>query len=240
MIAPDFSYKIYASKILHLEWAAEITPGQMHKIKLFADQLKNQDRFKWIDVVPAYHSLTIFLKDPISDSLELINSLQATYTLISEVPKESGRIWKIPVVYGGIYGPDFDAVYKVLNMKPDELIEKHTASTYDVHFIGFLPGFPYLGGLDPELHLARKDIPSASIVPGSVGIGGSQTGIYPVKSPGGWHIIGNTPFPLFDLSRKPPIVIQSTDRIQFYSIPESEMEACRLQCFDEIKKTFSS
>lgn len=240
MIVPEFSYKIYNRNILHLEWAAEMKTGQIQKIKQFAIQLKHQDRFQWIDVVPAYHSLTIFFKDPISDSLELKNSLQETYTLISEVTKESGRIWKIPVVYGGMYGPDFDSVCKVLNMKPDELIEKHTAPTYDVHFIGFLPGFPYLGGLDPELHLARKDIPSASIVPGSVGIGGSQTGIYPVKSPGGWQIIGNTPFPLFDLGRKPPIVIQSTDRIHFYSIPESEMEACRLQCHDEIKKIFSS
>jgi inhibitor of KinA len=240
VITQDFSYKIYNNNILHLEWAPAIDIAQMQKIKHFASQIKDHYQIHVIDIVPAYHSLTIFLKDSIDHASEFINSLQEIYHLASTVPTESRKIWRIPVVYGGIYGPDLEVICKNLKMNPDQLIEKHTAPVYDVHFIGFLPGFPYLGGLDPDLHITRKNVPAPSVVPGSVGIGGNQTGIYPVNSPGGWHIIGNTPFPVFDPKRRPQIVIKSNDRIQFYSINESDLEASRIRIWEEIQKSITN
>jgi inhibitor of KinA len=240
LIYPDFSYKIYNHNILHLEWTEAIDNEQMRKINHFAKILNDQNQIPLIDIVPAYHSLSVFLNDPIVPISELINSLGELYHLTSSVPAENGKLWKIPVVYGGSRGQDFDTVCKKINMDPEELIEKHTAPLYEVHFIGFLPGFPYLGGLDPELHISRKEIPTASILAGSVGIGGSQTGIYSVNSPGGWNIIGNTPFPLFDPKRSPQTLIQSNDRIQFYSIKESELEGCRMKICEEIQKSLTN
>lgn len=240
MITSDFSYKIYNNNILHLEWPPAIDNDQMQKIKQFAELIRDQNQVPVIDIVPAYHSLTIFLKDQIVLLSELMDSLREIYHLASAIPAASGRVWKIPVVYGGSQGSDFDSVCKKLKMDPDKVIEKHTAPLYEVHFIGFLPGFPYLGGLDPELRIPRKEVPSPSILAGSVGIGGSQTGIYPVNSPGGWNIIGTTPFPIFDPNRSPPILIQSNDLIQFYSIKESEMDENRMRICEEIKKSHTN
>ena len=109
----------------------------------------------------------------------------------------------IPVCYGGDFGPDLAFVAKHAGLTEAEVIRRHTGRDYRIYMLGFLPGFPYLGGLDPRLFTPRLQNPRTAIPAGSVGIGGEQTGIYPVASPGGWQLIGRTPLDLFDPERPP-------------------------------------
>lgn len=128
----------------------------------------------------------------------------------------------IPVCYGGGHGPDLAHVAEMHGLTPDEVVVLHTGATYTVHMIGFLPGFPYLGGLDPRLATPRHDTPRAEVPAGSVGIAGEQTGVYPLRSPGGWQLIGRTPLHLFDASRETPTLLRMGDRVRFQAIAPEE------------------
>lgn len=146
---------------------------------------------------------------------EIINSTQP---LLSEKP----RIHRIPVCYDLSLGDDIEDFLKAKSLTIAQLIEIHTQPLYTVYFMGFLPGFPYLEGLDERLHIDRKAIPSQKVRKGSVAIGGKQTGIYPQDSPGGWYTIGHTPVTLFDATKKIPSVCNAGDYIKFYAITLQE------------------
>jgi inhibitor of KinA len=143
-----------------------------------------------------------------------------------DVTEESARDKvRIPVCYGGEYGPDLEYVAEYHHMTPQEVIDIHTGGDYLVYMIGFAPGFPYVGGLSPKIATPRRDTPRLAIPVGSVGIAGSQTGAYPLETPGGWQLIGRTPLDLFrpyDLSH--PSMLEAGDRIEFYSITPEEYE----------------
>lgn len=125
------------------------------------------------------------------------------------------RCVQIPVQYGGAAGPDLAYVAEQAGMTPQQVIEAHAGASYDVLCIGFLPGFPYLAGLPASIATARRAEPRLSVPAGSVGIGGSQTGIYPCASPGGWQLIGRTDFVLFDRHASQPCRLQAGDRVRF-------------------------
>lgn len=130
--------------------------------------------------------------------------------------------WKIPVCYGGKFGFDLEKLSKEKSISEEDIINLHQAKTYRLHFYGFLPGFMYLGGLDPRLQSPRKSIPDRSIPKGSVAIGGNQTGIYPMESPGGWQVIGRTPLQLFDAENKHHVIPKQGDLIIFNTIDQVE------------------
>jgi len=196
------------------------------------------DSTQLTDIIPAYQSLTLYYAEPFYD-IEKIkiqisyivrnsvsankkakqNKLHSTNKIINTSAKETIRI---PVCYEETYAPDLKSLASVLKITAEELIEKHTNGNYLVHMLGFLPGFLYLGGLDKSLHYPRKKTPAINIAKGSVGIGGQQTGIYPIKSPGGWHIIGRTPLTLFDANRSNPIIAKPLDEIKFFPISSKE------------------
>ena len=138
-------------------------------------------------------------------------------TLWQETPQGdiAGRTVEIPVRYGGDVGPDLSDVARHGGLSPDEVIHLHTHAIYRVFCLGFQPGFAYLGGLDPRLHTPRRDTPRLDIPAGSVAIGGSQTGIYPLSTPGGWHIIGSTSVRLFDPMATPAALLQPGDTVRF-------------------------
>ena len=152
------------------------------------------------EVVPTYRSLLVYF-DPLTVSRaelgDRINGLLAGGGP-DDAAGPGGRVVEIPVCYGGDFGPDLDFVAQHTGLDPDEVIAIHTSVPYLVYMLGFTPGFPYLGGMSERIAAPRLTTPRTDIPGGSVGIAGSQTGIYPITSPGGWQIIGRTPVKPFD------------------------------------------
>lgn len=132
------------------------------------------------------------------------------------------HIVEIPVCYGGEFGPDIKHVAGVNNLTVEEVIKIHSQGEYLVYMIGFAPGFPYLGGLSEKIYTPRRESPRIAIPEGSVGIAGTQTGIYPIETPGGWQIIGKTPLKLFDLNSKDKTLLKCGDIAKFYPISYDE------------------
>jgi len=128
----------------------------------------------------------------------------------------------VPLCYGGDYGPDLPEVAHLAHMAMEEVVAAHSAVTYRVFMLGFVPGFPYMGLVDPRIAVPRRAIPRIRVPRGSVGIAGRQTGIYPVETPGGWQLIGRTPIGLFDARRQPPSFFRPGDSVRFYPVDEME------------------
>ena len=136
--------------------------------------------------------------------------------------KFKGRTVEIPVCYDPEFGPDLGLVAKQAKLTPEEVIKRHGKPEYLVYLVGFAPGFPYLGGLPKELHTPRHAKPRMVVPPGSVGIGGQQTGIYPLATPGGWNLIGRTPVRLFRPEENPPVLLRAGDQVKFRAISREE------------------
>ena len=130
------------------------------------------------------------------------------------------RVIEIPVRYGGPDGPDLEEVARHTGLSPARVVELHAAAKYLVYFLGFSPGFPYLGGMPPELATPRLAAPRKRVPAGSVAIGGAQTGIYPMETPGGWRLIGRTPLRLFDAAAHPPALLRIGDHVRFVPVQE--------------------
>ncbi|HEX3420330.1 MAG TPA: 5-oxoprolinase subunit PxpB [Candidatus Udaeobacter sp.] len=137
----------------------------------------------------------------------------------------ASRPVEIPVCYDSEFGFDLDRVAEHTQLSEREIVDIHTSGEYRVACIGFVPGFTFLAGLPKKLATPRRDAPRKEIPPGSVGIGGVQTGIYPLRSPGGWNLIGRTPLKLFDPSKNPPTLLQPGDRVRFRAITREEFIA---------------
>ena len=168
-----------------------------------------------IEVVIGMNTLSVFTV-PLSLS-ELDQLKQQLTQMRSEVdPKQiQGKHIEIPVHYGGQYGPDLKPMADKLGMDVEQVVKLHSEAIYTVYFIGFQPGFPYLGGLSEQLYFPRRETPRTEVPAGSVGIGGEQTGVYPFSSPGGWQLLGRTEMPLFDLQQQPPTTLNAGDTLQF-------------------------
>lgn len=171
------------------------------------------------EVIPGMNNLTLLLRDPQLKALDAIERLQRWWEE-SEVLLAEPRQVEIPVVYGGAGGPDLAEVARAADLTSQQVVELHSSADYVVYFIGFQPGFPYLGGLDERLHTPRRAEPRLVVPGGSVGIGGSQTGIYPLAAPGGWQLIGHTPLSLFDPQQQPPTLLRPGDSVRF--VPQQE------------------
>ncbi|WP_207003420.1 5-oxoprolinase subunit PxpB [Trinickia mobilis] len=167
-----------------------------------------------LEVVPGMNNLTIVFDPLAADSETLAAELAAAMEREPDAAV-AGREVEVPVQYGGEFGPDLLAVAEHTGLTPDEVVERHAAGDYVVFFLGFQPGFAYLGGLADALHTPRRAAPRLEVPAGSVGIGGAQTGIYPAAAPGGWQLIGRTSLPLFDPARTPPTLLQPGDRVRF-------------------------
>ena len=134
------------------------------------------------------------------------------------------RVLEIPCCYGGAYGEDLAGLAELTGLSEQEIVAIHSGREYRVYMLGFLPGFVYLGGMDERIAAPRLSSPRVSIPAGSVGIGGSQTGVYPMASPGGWRLIGMTPVAFYDPGREKPVLCEAGDYIRFVPIPPEEYE----------------
>lgn len=184
-----------------------------------------------IEIVPAYTTVTVFY-DPLlagRAGAPENNLLDWLTVQVSErlknppkMEKFKGRTVEVPVCYEGEFGPDLGLVAKQAKLSPEEVIKRHGKPEYLVYLIGFAPGFPYLGGLPKELETPRQARPRMVVPPGSVGIGGRQTGIYPSATPGGWNLIGRTPLKLFRPAEDPPVLLRAGDRVKFRAVTREE------------------
>jgi inhibitor of KinA len=167
---------------------------------------------------PAYCSILIKF-DPLKlRHQELESLLRQALDQLSEISLPEPRQVEIPVCYGGEYGPDLGDVSALLGMSPDEVIRLHSSTTYIVYFLGFVPGFAYLGELPKGLRTPRLGTPRRSVPRGSVGIAGSQTGVYPFATPGGWRLLGRTPTVMFRAEQNALSLLSIGDRVQFVAI----------------------
>ncbi len=166
-------------------------------------------------VVPAYTTLLIEYDPLLSDDQELLSLLGHL-----PIPAEQRvpRCFVLPVLYGGDAGPDLSSVAAALRLSPDQVISLHTASPYRIYCLGFSPGFPLCGMLPVELRTARRSSPRTAVPAGSVAMAGAQTGVYPLETPGGWHLLGKTPLNLFALGHDPPTFYQPRDSLWFRAI----------------------
>ncbi|MBI3350259.1 MAG: 5-oxoprolinase subunit PxpB [Burkholderiales bacterium] len=166
-------------------------------------------------LIPGMNNLTMRFDPLQTEAAALERAAQALWV---EPPRdrELGRLVEIPVSYDG---PDLADVSAHCGLSTEEIVRRHTAAEYCVYFIGFQPGFAYLGGLDESLHTPRRAEPRVAVPAGSVGIGGAQTGIYPLETPGGWQLIGRTRLALFDPQAEPPTLLAPGDRVRFVAEP---------------------
>jgi inhibitor of KinA len=188
-----------------------------------------------LDILVAYSSVSIYY-DPIEVRSGGLDGFPGVYHRLEQLmirawgetgkepegkPEVKGHHFRIPVCYEKAYAPDLDWVAEARGLSREEVIGLHSSNDYRVYMVGFLPGFPYLGKIDTRLEVARKPQP-ATVKAGGVGIAGLQTGIYPLNSPGGWRIIGQTPIALFNPKADPPVHLQTGDSVKFFPISESE------------------
>jgi KipI family sensor histidine kinase inhibitor len=177
-----------------------------------------------VEIVPTFRSLMIHF-DPLTvPQSELRDRLEPLLSNL-DAADSPGRLWRLPVCYHDSLAPDLGEVATRTGLSPDQVVERHSAVTYHVYMVGFLPGFPYLGDLPPELVLPRRENPRTALPAGSVAIATTLTAVYTLESPGGWHIIGRTPALLWDLRSDPPAVIAAGDRVRFAPISLCEYEA---------------
>lgn len=174
------------------------------------------------DIIPAFSSLTV-IYDPCEISYsKLTRKLKEIIKHLNISSGTSSKLYKIPVCYDGEFAPDMENVMHHTGLDREEIIKIHTGTDYLIYMLGFLPGFAYLGGLDKRIETPRLESPRVEIPSGSVGIGGAQTGIYPVSSPGGWQLIGKTPIKVYDAKREKPILYNAGDYIRFVRISTEE------------------
>lgn len=174
----------------------------------------------------SYQCLAIAYDSAVVSSKQLIIHLEEMELNFDPIPVTR---WTLPVCYDPTVAPDLEAFCLTKKLDLSQLISLHASAVYTVYFLGFLPGFLYLGGLDEKLHLPRKAIPDRKILSGSVGVGGPQTGIYPQDSPGGWHVIGHCPVPLFRPDQSPPVRILPGDEVVFQSVSMLKLQTIREQ-----------
>ena len=194
-----------------------------------------------VELASAYTSVAVFFDpvavaktsgrpDEIFDWLttqirEVINGARGRRR--ARAARSDARLVEIPVCYDPEFATDLDDVARRAGLSAKEVVDLHSVAEYRVACIGFVPGFSFLAGLSKKLATPRRDTPRKEIPPGSVGIGGAQTGIYPLRSPGGWNLVGRTPLKLFDPTKNPPALLRAGDRVRFRAIRREEFESLK-------------
>lgn len=212
---------------LVIEFGNKIDPVVNRKVHDLSKLLKQWQDIGIHEVVPTYRSLLVYFDPLVLSRQELTGKIDALLSQGGEgvIAAAETRLVTIPVCYGGEYGPDIAFVAEHSGLSETEVITIHTSTPYLVYMLGFTPGFPYLGGMSDKIATPRLKQPRTAIPAGSVGIAGNQTGFYPVQSPGGWQLIGQTPVKGFDPRLEQPFLLSAGDYVQFQSITAAEFEA---------------
>ena len=231
----NLKYKRFGESSILVEWPSKIDESILENILLFKSEFENKYQNKNIYLKNSYNSLLITYQKNINPKTKIFE-LNNIYIKIRSKEKQIFNRWEIPVCYDIDSENDLAYLEKSLSIKKEEIISLHNSKDYRVYNIGFLPGFLYLGGLDKKIHHPRKEKPILNVPKGAVGIGGSQTGIYPNNSPGGWYIIGNSPINFFNINKASPCFIKSGDKIKFIPVSLKEHELIKIQVESNIYK----
>lgn len=228
----DCHLQVVSENAIIVEFGNKIAETTLQDIQSVTSYLENHP-FPWmVEFVPAFTTITIYF-DPLKiwqlapdykqlPSQYALEQIELFFSKVQTLKISEPRKITIPVCYGGEFGPDLEFVAKHNNISTDEVINIHANGEYIVYMVGFAPGFPYLGGLSENIFTPRKNTPRLLIPEGSVGIAGGQTGVYPIDSPGGWQIIGQTPLKLFRSDQQIPSLLKMGDRIHFMPISFKE------------------
>jgi inhibitor of KinA len=176
------------------------------------------------DVVPAYRAVTVYFDPLRTGHARLVEQLKRAVGEASQVVASVGQTHRIPVCYGGAFGPDLADVARFGGLSEAQAVARHATPSYHVFMLGFVPGFAYLGPVDGQIAAPRRSTPRTRVPAGSVALASGQTAIYPVEIPGGWQLIGRTPLTVFDASRPRPSLFEAGDVVQFFSIGQQEWD----------------
>jgi inhibitor of KinA len=210
---------------IQLLFGTEISEETNRTIRMFSEQLEEDPINGIIEWVPAYTTLSIFYQPNVISYKTLCDKLGAVYEKLQGGAELSASlIFEIPTYYGGEVGSDLAYVAQHNGLSEEEVISIHSSDDYLIYMMGFVPGFPYLGGMDNRIETPRRENPRPKVEAGSVGIAGGQTGIYPLETPGGWQIIGQTPIKLYDPNSRSPILLSSGHYLRFVPISKEEYE----------------
>ena len=216
-------------KALVVELGGSISQEINRRVRSLLLAIETQGVPGIIELVPSYRSVLVYY-DPLRLSLVDLEERLADLELdLEEAPSDMPSVIEVPTVYGGEHGPDLEYVAEHAGLSPAEIIHIHSSTDYVVYMMGFTPGFMYLGGMSEKITTPRLLTPRTAIPAGSVGIAETQTGVYPIESPGGWQLIGRTPIQLFDPRRDPPVLVEVGDYIRFVPVAEEAYHDIQIQ-----------
>ncbi|WP_174612933.1 5-oxoprolinase subunit PxpB [Virgibacillus ihumii] len=226
----EYTVSPLGDKAIVMEFGEDMSDEIQKQIRTVSACLDDHPLTGMVEYIPAYTTITIFYN--VMEVLRNSTGTNAYHMMLGEIEKMVSRlpenpdtesnIVEIPVCYGGEFGPDLEVVAHENNLTEQEVIDIHVNGDYTVYMIGFAPGFPFIGGMSKQIATPRKDSPRLHIPAGSVGIAGSQTGVYPIETPGGWQLIGRTPVKLFRPDEEVPILLKAGDSIRFFPISEEQ------------------
>lgn len=211
----------YGPTAILLNWEQRIDPDINASVHAYSVQVLDNPAV--LECVPAYCSLMVIF-DPVKVKQYALQEWIYAQK-IELLPKAKKKLHKIPVVYGGDFGPDLEEVAQLTGLSPKRIINLHTSVTYWVYQLGYQPGFPFLGLTDPKLEVIRKGSPRSRVALGSIGLAGRQTGVYPQSSPGGWQLIGRCPWGIWRNEGVTNARFQAGDEVRFYEIPASKWDS---------------
>ena len=220
----EVRYLVSGDSSVCVEFGNEISPDINRTIRAFKIAVEKSGIPGIVETVPTYRSLLVHYKPEVIGFQAITEKFKSLMGTLDNIEIPPPTVIEIPVLYGGEMGPDIENVASHNGKTVEEVIKIHTSQEYLIYMIGFIAGFPYLGGMSKEIATPRLKEPRVKIDGGSVGIAGEQTGIYPLDSPGGWQLIGRTPLKLYDAEREKPVLLEAGQYIKFRSISQKEFD----------------
>jgi len=228
------TYKQFGESAILVEWPQRISKTILTDIRVFVEKIKKSNIKEILEYNFVYSSLLVVYNNKLVSYDHIKQRLSNLYEMENQTKLSQSSLWHIPVCYDQEFGVDLEFLSKEKKYTIEEIISLHSNTVYTVYGIGFLPGFLYLGGLLNQLHTPRRSIPRLEVPKGAIAIGGSQTGIYPQSTPGGWHIVGRTPISLFNPINIHPCPVSPGDKIKFKIVNKAEFEVIKIAQESEV------